>query len=83
MKNLYNTLRSLRDGYCGIFCGSDEDGYRYYAGGKELDARVLAAEMKTALDAKGGGSAEMIQGKITARKDEIEAFFTQINQTNL
>lgn len=83
MKNLYNTLHSLRDGYCGIFCGNDNDGYKYYAGGKDLDARVLAAEMKTALDAKGGGSAEMIQGKTLARKEQIEAFFSQINQTDL
>ena len=83
MKNLYNTLHSLRDGYCGIFCGNDNDGYKYYAGGKDLDARVLAAEIKTALDAKGGGSAEMIQGKTLARKEQIEAFFSQINQTDL
>ncbi len=83
MKNLYNTLRSLREGYCGIFCGNDEEGYRYYAGGKDLDARALAAEMKTALDAKGGGSAEMIQGKTTASKEQIEAFFSQISSTTV
>ena len=83
MKNLYNTLRSLREGFCGIFCGNEEEGYRYYAGGKDLDARTLAAEMKTALDAKGGGSAEMIQGKTTARKEQIEAFFIQINQKGI
>lgn len=82
MKNLYNTLRSLRAGFCGIFCGNDEKGYRYYAGGKDLDARILAAGMKTALDAKGGGSAEMIQGKTTASKEQIEAFFSQVNRSH-
>lgn len=78
MKNLFNALKSLRKGYCGIFCGSDEKGYRYYAGGQDLDARILAAQMKTALDAKGGGSQEMVQGKTFASKEEIEVFFKTI-----
>ena len=82
MKNLYNKLCSLREGYCGIFVGNDDDGYRFYAGGKDLDARTLAAEMKSALDAKGGGSAEMIQGKTTASKEQIEQFFSEINRSS-
>ena len=78
MKNLFNALKSLRKGYCSIFCGSDEKGYRYYAGGQDLDARLLAAEMKTALDAKGGGSADMIQGKTEASAARIKAFFAEV-----
>ncbi len=78
MKNLYNTLTRLREGFCGIFSGNDEDGYRYYAGGKDLDAGILAGKMREELAAKGGGSAEMIQGKTTASRKEIEAFFEKV-----
>ena len=78
MKNIYNALTGLKDGWCGIFAGNDEKGYRYYAGGKNLDARLLADEMKKYLDAKGGGSAEMIQGKTSATKDRLENFFREL-----
>ncbi len=78
MKNIYNALTELKDGWCGIFAGNDEKGYRYYAGGKSLDARLLAQEMKNRLDAKGGGSAEMIQGKTSATKDRLENFFREL-----
>ena len=75
MKNIYNLLVSIREKACGVFVGSDEEGYRYYAGIKDGDARLLAQRMKEALNAKGGGSPEMIQGKCAATKEEIDLFF--------
>ncbi len=75
MKNIYNALIEIKTGYCGIFAGNDENGYRYYAGGKNLDAKLLAGKMKEGLSAKGGGSSEMIQGKTAASRDQIESFF--------
>ena len=79
MKNIFNELVSLRDGYVGLFVGNDEEGYRYYAGGRDSDARELAKIMREKLDAKGGGSFEMIQGKVTASHDAIEELFTSLD----
>lgn len=75
MKNIYNEMVSRFTGFVGVFCKSDDDGYRFNAGGQNLDARELAALMREKLSAKGGGSAEMIQGKVGVKKEEIEALF--------
>jgi alanyl-tRNA synthetase len=75
MKNIFNSLLLMHEGYVGIFTGTDETGYMYYAGGKGLDARELGSRMKESLNARGGGSAEMIQGKTSASKQEITDFW--------
>ena len=41
-RRLVNTLCGTHDGYCGVFIGTDETGYRYIIGAAdEKDARVL------------------------------------------
>ncbi len=79
MKNVYNVLVSKYDGYVGVFAGSDEEGYRYNAGSKDLDSRELAGKLKEAFGAKGGGSAEMIQGKAAADKEALTGFFAGLS----
>lgn len=78
MKNCYNTLVKKFPGYAGVFAGDEENGYRYNAGSASFDSRELAAKMREALGAKGGGSREMIQGKTSASRAEIEAFFENV-----
>ena len=75
MKNIYNEFISLREGFVGLFVGDDENGYRYYAGGKDVDAKTLADEMNKKLSAKGGGSSQMIQGRLVSKREDIEAFW--------
>ena len=79
MKKVYNALTERLDGYVGVFAGDDGEGYRYFAGGRNKDARELGAKLKEALDAKGGGSADMIQGKVTANRTKIEDLLKDIN----
>ena len=78
MKRIYNALTTLREGYVGLFAGSDEKGYRFYAGGAGLDARSLATAMREGLGAKGGGSREMIQGALFCGREQIEAFWNSV-----
>lgn len=75
MKNIFNELVTACNGYTGVFAGSDENGYVYYAGGKGLDAKKLGELMKEHLSAKGGGSSEMIQGRTTETKARILEFW--------
>ena len=77
MKNIFNEVVAASDGYTGVFSGSDEEGYTYYAGGKNLDARKLGEMMKEHLSARGGGSAEMIQGRVQAKSSDITEFWKQ------
>ena len=77
MKNIFNEIVAVTEGYTGVFSGSDAEGYTYYAGGKQLDARRLGEMMKDHLSAKGGGSEEMIQGRIQARAEDITEFWNK------
>jgi len=80
MKNIYNALTERYDGFVGIFAGNDESGYRYNAGSRDLDSRDLAAKLKDAFSARGGGSPEMIQGKVTAGKEDIYRLFAGMGE---
>ncbi len=78
LKNAYNSMSEKHSGFVGVFVGNDSDGYRFNAGNKEGGSRELAVKMREVLDAKGGGSDEMIQGKVNAGRDKIREFFERI-----
>ena len=66
--------------WCGLFVGNDTDGYRYTIGkGTHFsNIRDLLPTMHTALNGRGGGSSDMIQGQLSATRDTIEAYFKQL-----
>lgn len=66
-----NDLCSRYPGYCILFSGDDEKGYRYIIGSASEDCREPAAFLKEQFQAKGGGSARMVQGSIKAPAEEI------------
>lgn len=84
-----NLLCESLSGYGGIFAGTEEDGYFYIIGAGTAkasdakntaestaepgDARRVNALLKERLSARGGGSAQMVQGSIRAPKEEILA----------
>lgn len=71
MRTVVNKLVEKHEGICGIFVGSDEEGYNFIVGSKHVDCREIAAKLRTELQARGGGSAQMIQGSLTATSEEI------------
>ena len=58
---------------CAAFSGDDENGYNYAAAGGELTA--FSAALKEALGARGGGSPQLIQGRVYATAEAIRAFW--------
>ncbi len=60
-------------GVCAVFAGTDTDGYQFAACGGDLHS--LSAEMKEHLGARGGGSEQIIQGRVQAPAKAIRAFF--------
>ncbi len=80
MRRLLNRAVEKCGRFCGVFSGNDEAGYRYVIGRgtPELDLKKYVKEINTALSARGGGSSEMLQGSCTAKKREIEAFFSEL-----
>ena len=77
LRHLLNRAVSRCGGICGVFCGDDQRGYRYVIGrGRaDINLRDHVKAINGGLSAKGGGSAEMLQGSATATREEIEAFF--------
>lgn len=77
-KDCFNRMAEQFPGYVGLFMGNDAGGYRFQAGSTSADSRELMKLMKEKLDAKGGGSPQMVQGKTAAKKAEIEKLFAEL-----
>lgn len=76
-RNTINELVTKYSGYCGICIGNDETGYRFIIGSSNRDCRELAQILRENLQAKGGGSASMIQGNIPAKQSAIHTLILQ------
>ena len=79
-----NTLRYLVSGalpkckgLCAAFSGADGAGYKYVIAANGTDLRALSKEINAALNGRGGGSPQMIQGSCNATRDQIEAYFAK------
>ena len=55
-----------------VFCGSDEEGWRYIIGSKQVDLRKNTKLINSAIDGRGGGKAQMIQGRAAGKRDTME-----------
>ena len=78
LRNTVNSLCEKYEGYCCLFSGSEENGYRFIIGSASLDCRTAAALLREQLQAKGGGTAPMVQGSITAAKSDIQAVLEHV-----
>ena len=76
MRNIVNKLVECHEGICGIFVGSEKEGYNFIIGSQTTDCREIAKRLKEILNARGGGSAMMVQGSLIAKKEEIEQLLT-------
>ena len=72
-RELVNRLMEKAGGFAAVFCGSNEDGWRYIIGSKRLDLRAMSREINAAIQGRGGGTPQMIQGSARADRAEIEA----------
>lgn len=75
MRNAVNSLVDRYPGFCGIFAGNDGEGYRFIIGSSCQDCKQLAERLRQDFQAKGGGTAPMIQGSMTASAEAIRSFF--------
>lgn len=72
MRSVVNKLVEKHHGICGVFVGTDEEGYNFIIGSKTIDCREIANKLKDNLNARGGGKSQMIQGSVVARAEEIK-----------
>lgn len=68
---------------CVILSGNEENGFSYVAGSLNFDLMKFAKNFNTALNGRGGGRGTMIQGKVTANKDDILNYFNNLDLNSL
>lgn len=78
------TVRKLADtiadkvektGFAAVFSGEDTTGYKYCLASRKGDLRQLGKDMIKALNGRGGGKQQLQMGRVSAEREEIEAFF--------
>lgn len=72
LRELVNLLMEKCGGMAGAFSGSDETGYMYIIGSKNIDLRSHSREINAAINGKGGGTAEMIRGRASTSAENIQ-----------
>ncbi len=63
---------------CVILSGNEESGFSYVAGSLDFDLMKFAKHFNSALNGRGGGRGTMIQGKVTATKQDILNYFNAL-----
>ena len=71
-RELVNLLMPKAGGFAAVFTGSDKDGWRYIIGSLRVDLRAGAKQINAAIDGRGGGTPQMIQGSARAFREKIE-----------
>ena len=88
-RELVNLLTAAHPGGCGVFTGSDAEGYSFIIGcggagkapkdgGDNTKGAVYFLEkLKDSLQARGGGSPQMVQGSVNAVRNDIMAVLNE------
>ena len=75
VRELADAIAELCGGTAAVFSGSDEGGYAFCLVTRSGDLRQLGKEMTKALNGRGGGKPICQQGRVSAVRADIEAFF--------
>ena len=80
LRKLCGTVQEKCGGRCAVFAGED-GAYQYAIGQPGGDLRSFAKELNAALNGRGGGKPEFIQGSVRASRQEIQDFFDRGNDS--
>ena len=78
-RELVNLLMPKAGGFAAVFTGSDKDGWRYVIGSLRVDLRAGARTINAAINGRGGGTPQMIQGSAQAARAKIEDALKALN----
>ena len=78
LRRLCDRLMQVRDGLCACFSGDEELGYKYAVGQKGGDLRAVTKAMNQALNGRGGGKPEFVQGSVRSGQEAIRAYFANL-----
>ena len=75
LRRLCDAVLHACGGRCACFSQIDSGGYKYAIGQQNGDLRALVRDVNQALNGRGGGKPDFVQGSVQAGQEEIEGFF--------
>ena len=75
LRRLTAAVQAACGGRCACFSSRDGQGYQYAIGQPGGELRPLVKELNQALQGRGGGKPDFVQGSVAAGRSEIEHFF--------
>ncbi len=66
--------------YAAVLSGTDEAGYKYTIASRTEDVRQIAKDFNSALNGRGGGKPEMVQGTVQESREKIENYLRSVLQ---
>lgn len=75
VRELADAIASKCGGRAAVFSGTDVTGYSYCLAIRDGDLRSFGKEMNAALNGRGGGKPNFLQGSVKTTRTEIENFF--------
>ncbi len=75
LRRLCDAVLNVCGGRCACFSGDDAGGYAYAVGQRGGDLRAFSKDMNQALGGRGGGKPDFVQGRVSAGRERIEAYF--------
>ena len=75
LRKLCGLVKEKCGGQCAVFAGADGV-YQYAIGQDGADLRGFARELNAALNGRGGGKADFVQGSVKAEESRIREFLT-------
>ncbi len=75
VRELADAIAHKCGGRAAVFSGSDEAGYSYCLATREGDLRIFGKDMNAALNGRGGGKPNFLQGSVKTTRDKIEKYF--------
>lgn len=78
LRRLCDAVGKVCGGRCAIFSGDDGQGYKYAVTLPAGDLRELGKALNAALNGRGGGKPNFIQGSVQCTRSEIQSFFASL-----
>ena len=77
VRELADKIAEVCGGTASVFSGDDENGYAFALVTRSGDLRQLCKDMNKVLNGRGGGKPICQQGRVSAAKSEITAYFNK------
>ena len=77
LRKLCGAVQNAAGGRCAVFAGG-EGAFQYSVSAPEGDLRPLAKSINAALNGRGGGKPNFVQGSVQAEEGEIARFFSAL-----